>query len=139
MAREPELVVHRVRFLAPEAHPIHRVAFSGENIPRLAVSRADSSIEIWASTDGAGYYKRGLIPGRRDVSAESLVWSGKRLFSAGLTGPLEGGVAAIVYPLVGVARGNPTHSAPPALLYCCARLFHTAISDTAHVYIVSKR
>lgn len=86
-----ELLVHRVRFLQTRGHPIHRLAFSGEHVPRLAVARGDCSIELWTSKDGARYYKQRFVPGRRDVSIEALVWIGKRLFSAGLTGSLLAG------------------------------------------------
>lgn len=86
-----ELLVHRVRFLQTQARPIHRLAFSKERrerAPRLAVARGDCSLELWVASrgDGARYYRQLFVPGRRDVSVESLVWVGRRLFSAGLTG-----------------------------------------------------
>ena len=79
--------VHKVRFIEHDPKTIDSLAFSDiAERPRLAVSRSDSSIEIWATSDGEHYYKDRRIPGRSDTSVEKLVWSGSRLFSAGLSG-----------------------------------------------------
>ena len=79
--------VHRLRFIECDPQPIHCLAFSGAtDRPKLAVSRGDASIEIWATNDGEQYYQETLVPGRTDTSVEALVWCGKRLFSTGLTG-----------------------------------------------------
>ena len=79
--------VHRLRFIECDPQPIHCLAFSSAtDRPKLAVSRGDASIEIWATNDGEQYYQETLVPGRTDTSVEALVWCGKRLFSTGLTG-----------------------------------------------------
>lgn len=81
--------VHRLRFIECDPQPINCLAFSGAaDCPKLAVSRGDASIEIWATIDGEDYYKENFLPGRTDTSVEAMVWCGKRLFSAGLTGIL---------------------------------------------------
>ena len=81
---------HRVRFIEHQPKAIHCLAFSQDtDHPRLAVSRSDCSIEIWASGDGLGYHQELWVPGREDSSIEALVWCQERLFSAGLTGRLE--------------------------------------------------
>ena len=83
--------VHRLRFIEYDPQPIHCLAFSGAtDRPKLAVSRSDASIEIWATNDGEHYYLETLVPGRTDTSVEALVWCGKRLFSTGLTGSCNG-------------------------------------------------
>ena len=83
--------VHRLRFIEYDPQPIHCLAFSGStDRPKLAVSRGDASIEIWATSDGERYYQETLVPGRTDTSVEALVWCGKRLFSTGLTGSFSG-------------------------------------------------
>lgn len=77
----------RLRFIEYQPQPVNCLAFCDlGNGNRLAVSRADASLEIWATTDGVHYYKDLFIPGRSDTSIEALVWSKNRLFSAGLTG-----------------------------------------------------
>ena len=81
--------VHRLRFIECDPQPINCLAFSGTaDCQKLAVSRGDASIEIWATIDGENYYKENFLPGRTDTSVEAMVWCGKRLFSAGLTGIL---------------------------------------------------
>ena len=81
--------VHRVRFIEHDPKAINSLAFSdATERPRLAVSRSDSSIEIWVTQDDGNYYRDRLIPGRSDSSVEKLVWGGSRLFSAGLSGEL---------------------------------------------------
>ena len=83
--------IHRLRFIECDPQPIHCLAFSGAtDCQKLAVSRGDASIEIWATTDGENYYKESFLPGRQDTSVEALVWCGKRLFSTGLTGDWAG-------------------------------------------------
>ncbi len=90
--------VHRVRFIEHQPKAIHCLAFSDDtDLPRLAVSRSDSSLEVWASSDGLSYYQETWVPGREDSSVEALVWCQGRLFSAGLTGEFE--VVTDVFPL----------------------------------------
>ncbi len=80
--------VHRVRFIEFRPKAIHCLAFSDDSdrSPRLAVSRGDASLEIWATCDGERYHQETWVPGREDSSVEALVWCQGRLFSAGLTG-----------------------------------------------------
>ena len=82
-----DIQTQRLRFIEYQPQPVNCLAFCDlGNGNRLAVSRADASLEIWATTDGLHYYKDLFIPGRSDTSIEALVWSKNRLFSAGLTG-----------------------------------------------------
>lgn len=80
--------IHRVRFVEYDPQPIHCLRFHEEGSGRLklALSRGDGSIEIWASYDGESFFKELWLPGRADFSIEALVWCEGRLFSAGLTG-----------------------------------------------------
>lgn len=62
---------------------IHCVAVEDCNDPsRLALSRADGSIEIWNIRDD--WYQEIIIPGCNGTSVESLDWCKGRLFTAGL-------------------------------------------------------
>lgn len=81
-----------MRFVEHTPYPIHCLAFSegDSSSQRLALSRGDGSIEIWASNGEGHFYKELWVPGRSDVSIEALVWCGKRLFYAGLTGMYYG-------------------------------------------------
>ena len=79
--------IHRVRFIEYDPKPIHCLAFSDVGaVPKLALSRSDGGVEIWASNEGVRYYKEGFVPGRTDTSIEAMVWCNGRLFTAGLTG-----------------------------------------------------
>ena len=84
--------IHRVRFVEYDPQPIHCLSFHEETSSciKLALSRGDGSIEIWASYDGeSDFFKELWVPGRADFSIEALVWCGGRLFSAGLTGKIK--------------------------------------------------
>ena len=81
--------IHRVRFVEYDPQPIHCLRFRNDDessCNKLALSRGDGSVEIWASSDGESFFKERWIPGRADFSIEALVWCEGRLFSAGLTG-----------------------------------------------------
>ncbi|XP_048576519.1 U3 small nucleolar RNA-associated protein 4 homolog isoform X2 [Nematostella vectensis] len=80
--------VHRVRFVEYNPKAIHCLALEdvADGVPKLAVSRADSSIEIWSIDDD--WYQSLIIPGSKCSSVESLVWCGSRLFTAGLHGEI---------------------------------------------------
>ncbi|XP_035213233.1 U3 small nucleolar RNA-associated protein 4 homolog isoform X2 [Stegodyphus dumicola] len=77
------LRVHRINFFDPQPKAIRCIGYD-ETSTRLAVSRADSSIEIW---DVKKYpYLEKVIPGSSTTSVETLAWCNDRLFSAGLHG-----------------------------------------------------
>ncbi|XP_028410149.1 U3 small nucleolar RNA-associated protein 4 homolog [Dendronephthya gigantea] len=78
--------IHRVRFVPYMPQAIHCLAVEGKKKPRIAVSRADSSIEIWNIEDN--WYLERKIPGCNESSVEALVWSKSRLFSSGLHGEI---------------------------------------------------
>lgn len=79
--------VHRLRFVDLEPKSINCLAFSNAaERARLAVSRADASIELWRQCDGKELRHEFTIPGRSDSTVETMAWSGERLFSSGLTG-----------------------------------------------------
>ena len=80
--------VHRLRFVPVEPKAVHCLAFNDSSRrPRLAIARSDASIEIWRHTgEGRHLCHELTIPGRTDTSVEAILWHGKRLFSAGLTG-----------------------------------------------------
>lgn len=64
-------------------HAIHCVALEDGNDPsRIALSRADGSIEIWNIKDD--WYQEIIIPGCNGTSVESLDWCKGRLFTGGL-------------------------------------------------------
>lgn len=71
--------VHRVRFYNVEPKAIHCMAYARE-CRKLALSRADSSVEVWNLRNTA--FLERVLPGRGSV--ESLAWCGDRLFSTGL-------------------------------------------------------
>ncbi|KAG8201749.1 hypothetical protein JTE90_012809 [Oedothorax gibbosus] len=77
------LNVHRVNFFEPEPQAIRCLA-SDAHSSRLAVSRADASIEIWDMKQNP--YLEKVIPGASTASVESLAWCKGRLFSTGLHG-----------------------------------------------------
>ena len=79
-----------MRFVDVEPKAIHCLAFShSDERSRLAVSRADASIELWRQCEGRELRHELTIPGRSDSTVEAMVWSGERLFSTGLTGKVE--------------------------------------------------
>ncbi|XP_049860370.1 U3 small nucleolar RNA-associated protein 4 homolog [Schistocerca gregaria] len=75
--------VHNIRFYNLEPRAIHCIAYESSH-RKLAVSRADSSLEIW-DVSNAPHVER-FIPGASDSSIEALSWCGTRLFSTGLQG-----------------------------------------------------
>lgn len=83
MACKTKYTVHRVRFIEYVPQAIHCMAVEDCNEPcRLALSRADSSIEIWNFKEN--WYQETAIPGCNGTSVESLEWSRGRLFTGGL-------------------------------------------------------
>ncbi|XP_006814392.1 U3 small nucleolar RNA-associated protein 4 homolog [Saccoglossus kowalevskii] len=78
-----DFCVHLVRFFNYTPSAIHCLAYE-ESIQRLAVSRSDSSVEIWSRQDG--WYHEKTVPGCEGRSVEALTWVNSRLFSAGLYG-----------------------------------------------------
>ena len=81
--------VHRLKFLDVKPSPILSLSFSNvKSCQKLAISRGDGSIEIWnvVNEDKRELCHQITIPGREDVSVDSILWCGERLFSAGLTG-----------------------------------------------------
>jgi len=76
-------LVHRVRFVDYVPQAIHCLALEDcEDPSRLALSRADGSIEIWNIKDD--WYQETVIRGCNGTSVESLDWCKGRLFTAGL-------------------------------------------------------
>ena len=67
--------VHRCRFVEFQPAAINALDFTPPTVKntRLAVGRADGSIEIWDPVDGFRFEK--VIPGGKDLSIESLVWA----------------------------------------------------------------
>ncbi|KAI8141877.1 quinon protein alcohol dehydrogenase-like superfamily [Fennellomyces sp. T-0311] len=67
--------VHRCRFVEFQPAAINALDFTPPTVKstRLAVGRADGSIEIWDPLDGFRFEK--VIPGGKDLSIESLVWA----------------------------------------------------------------
>ena len=54
----------------------------------LAVSRSDSTIEIWKTRHSPVFQFTIFPPAEVEVSVEGLAWAGDRLFSCGLHGQL---------------------------------------------------
>ncbi|KDR20318.1 U3 small nucleolar RNA-associated protein 4 homolog [Zootermopsis nevadensis] len=77
--------VHSVRFYDLEPRAIHCMAYESTQ-RKLAVSRSDSSIEVWDLAH-TPHIER-TIPGRVNSSVEAITWCGERLFSAGLQGTI---------------------------------------------------
>lgn len=64
-----------------------RVGKAGEAGPaatdeRVAVARSNGSIEVWNIS--SGWHMERVVPGGEDISVETMVWVGDRLFTAGL-------------------------------------------------------
>ncbi|CAL4191113.1 unnamed protein product, partial [Meganyctiphanes norvegica] len=78
-----EYFIHNVRFYDHEPKAIHCMAYE-ESAERLALSRADGSIEIWNCSYRPYLYH--VIGGNEESSVEALIWCHGRLFSAGLHG-----------------------------------------------------
>ncbi|GIX81684.1 hypothetical protein CDAR_235501 [Caerostris darwini] len=77
--------VYKVKFFDPKPQAIRCLAFDKSTF-QLAVSRTDSSIEIWDAKENPFLEK--VIPGTCKISVETLTWSNGRLFSAGQYGYL---------------------------------------------------
>ncbi|PAA73337.1 hypothetical protein BOX15_Mlig002964g2, partial [Macrostomum lignano] len=73
--------VHRVNFHRPDLHPVNCAAYKSG---RLAVARADASVEIYSERDG--FYLDRRVPGCLLKSVEGLCWLNGRLFCTGLSG-----------------------------------------------------
>ncbi|XP_054718181.1 U3 small nucleolar RNA-associated protein 4 homolog [Uloborus diversus] len=84
-ARKLNCRVHVINFFEPKPQAIRYLAYDSFS-SRLAVSRADSSIEIW-DTSKIPFLEL-TIPGSSDTSenVSALAWSHGRLFSAGISG-----------------------------------------------------
>ncbi|KAK4308157.1 hypothetical protein Pmani_020125 [Petrolisthes manimaculis] len=78
-----EYKLHNVRFYDFEPKSIQCMSYE-EKSCRLALSRADGSIEIWNCQDKPFLQK--VLPGGEESSVEGVAWCGERLFSAGLQG-----------------------------------------------------
>ncbi|XP_078365837.1 U3 small nucleolar RNA-associated protein 4 homolog isoform X1 [Oculina patagonica] len=83
MVDKMKYTVHRVRFIEYVPQAIHCMAFEDCDEPsKLALSRADSSIELWNFKEN--WYQETVIPGCNGTSVESLDWCRGRLFTGGL-------------------------------------------------------
>ncbi|XP_077372465.1 U3 small nucleolar RNA-associated protein 4 homolog [Festucalex cinctus] len=80
-----EFKVHRVRFFDYMPSAIRAMAFNSRT-ERLAVARADGTVEVFNFTDN--YFQEKVIPGRDGAGIEALCWVGQRLFSVGLRGEI---------------------------------------------------
>nr|XP_057931377.1 U3 small nucleolar RNA-associated protein 4 homolog [Doryrhamphus excisus] len=80
-----EFKVHRVRFFEYMPSAVRAMAFNNRT-ERLAVARADSTVEIFNFADN--YYKEKIIPGCEGKGIATLCWVGQRLFSAGFSGEI---------------------------------------------------
>lgn len=80
-----EFKVHRVRFFDYMPSAVKAMAFNSRT-ERLALARADGSVEIFSFLDH--YFQEKVIPGRDGRAVEALCWVGQRLFSAGLDGEI---------------------------------------------------
>lgn len=80
-----EFKVHRVRFFDYMPSAIRALAFEPQS-NRIAVARADGSVEVFNAADG--FFQEKVIPGQEQRATEALVWVGPRLFSAGLNGEI---------------------------------------------------
>ncbi|ELT88845.1 hypothetical protein CAPTEDRAFT_220555 [Capitella teleta] len=76
-----EFRVHRCRFFDYQPESIQCLAYSPE-FKRLALSRSDASLEIWNVE--SNWFQEKVFPPQKGCSIEALLWSGSRLFSAGL-------------------------------------------------------
>lgn len=82
-SRMTQFTVHNVRFYDFEPQAIQCMAYEDAS-SRLALSRADGSVEIWNCQNRP--FVQLVLPGGVDSSVEALVWCKGRLFSAGLHG-----------------------------------------------------
>ncbi|GFS38406.1 u3 small nucleolar RNA-associated protein 4, partial [Nephila pilipes] len=77
--------VHRINFFEPIPQRIRCLSFDKFS-SHLAVSRSDSSIEIWDTKENP--YLEKIIPATSTTSVETVTWCNGRLFSAGLYGSI---------------------------------------------------
>lgn len=93
-------LVHGVKFYDIEPVSITNLCFN-ESLRSLAVSRSDSSVEIW-NIRSAAHVDRIILP-QEGISIQCIIWSGERLFC----GTLQGSV--IEYDLLSL---SPLNSLP---------------------------
>jgi U3 small nucleolar RNA-associated protein 4 len=85
-----KMEVRQVRFLEVVPSAIRCLRFCEDATkPKLAVARANGSIELWRTGDGRIYYQDVWIPGRMDSSVESMLWFEETLLTAGFSGHLN--------------------------------------------------
>ncbi|XP_042239160.1 U3 small nucleolar RNA-associated protein 4 homolog [Homarus americanus] len=80
-----EYTIHNVRFYDFEPKAIQCMTYEDET-NRLALSRADGTVEIWNCNCQSRPFLELVIYGDDGCSVEALVWCRGRLFSAGLHG-----------------------------------------------------
>ncbi|XP_066250232.1 U3 small nucleolar RNA-associated protein 4 homolog [Euwallacea similis] len=82
----PQCTIHNVGFYRPEAHAIYCMALNPKS-RKLAVARADASVEIW-NLMHTPFVEKTFPPHFDNFTIEGLAWSNGRLFSVGLHGSL---------------------------------------------------
>ncbi|KAK8374495.1 hypothetical protein O3P69_011772 [Scylla paramamosain] len=101
-----QYTIHNIRFYDFHPKAIQCMSYEDET-SRLALSRADGSIEIWNCKSRP--FMQLVLPGDNDSSVEALVWCRGRLFSAGLHGfLLEHNLASREVTLRTPVTGGPT-------------------------------
>ncbi|KAJ3664081.1 hypothetical protein Zmor_008279 [Zophobas morio] len=78
--------MHNVRFYKPKPKAVYCMAMQPHN-KKLALSRADASLEIWNLTQ-TPFIERTIASSTENFSIEGLAWCDSRLFSVGLHGLL---------------------------------------------------
>ena len=73
-----------MRFIGRVPQAIQCLSFYDDG-SRLALSRDDGSLEVWAARGGV-WAKEVWIPGRANTSIQTLQWCGERLFTGCLSG-----------------------------------------------------
>lgn len=63
---------------------IQSISFSEDGL-QLALSRGDGNLELWANCGGL-FQKKLRIPGKSNLSIETMTWCGNRLFTGNLSG-----------------------------------------------------
>ncbi|XP_046842982.1 U3 small nucleolar RNA-associated protein 4 homolog [Xenia sp. Carnegie-2017] len=139
--------VHCVRFIPYVPQAIHCLAVEGGKNARIAVSRADSSIEIW-NIENNWYLERKIV-GLKGTTIEALVWSGSRLFSSGLHGEitewnLDQMVSKINIDSYGGAVWSLAVNQEQTLLAAgcedgCVRLFDISMDDIQYARVFIKQ
>uniref|UniRef100_T1J505 Uncharacterized protein n=1 Tax=Strigamia maritima TaxID=126957 RepID=T1J505_STRMM len=114
-----EYVVHNVKLYDFKPQAIHCLSFD-ETQSKLAVSRADNSIEIWDLQ--RSIYQEKFIPGNSTRSIESLKWVSKRLFSTGLQGDLT------EYDLLRLCPKKSIYATPSACWCMDVNSVHTLLA-----------